>query len=155
MAEIPVGSIVASMLTESQFAQEVGDPPNFNLGTSKWTLADGKPVPGTRYAALRQNEPVPDLRGIFLRGKNHGRNDGKGNSQEANLGDFQDDQFEDHVHEINRGGTEGSHDGEYALPAYHNTGVPREPTNYIVSGKHGNETRPRNVTVNYYIRINA
>jgi hypothetical protein len=155
LSTLPVGSIVPSLLTPSQFAQEAGDPPTFDLSKSKWTLADDKGrVPGTQYARITQNAPIPDLRGLFLRGKNNSRGGEHGNPQgELDLGQFQDDQFEDHVHEFNRSYAQGGTE-PYAYAASKNDGTPRAPTNYIVSGKHGNETRPRNVTVNYYIRIN-
>lgn len=151
---IPVGSIVPSLLEPAAFAKEAGDQPTFDLTKSRWTLADGKPVPGTRYAELTGNAPVPDLRGIFLRGKNNGRADGRQNPQELNLGQYQDDQFQDHIHEYNRGGNTPNGQELYALPANTNGNIQRAPTNYIITGKHGDETRPRNVTVNYYIRIN-
>jgi hypothetical protein len=154
LSALPVGSIIPSLLNVSEFAKEAGDPSTFDLSASKWTLADGKSVPGTHYAELTGNAPLPDLRGVFLRGKNNGRTDGRGNSQELNLGDFQDDQFQDHVHEYNRGGVTQGGSELYAMPGNTNGGVPRAPTNYIIQGKHGDETRPRNVTVNYYVRIN-
>ena len=154
LVTIPVGSIIPSSLNPVEFAREAGDPSTFDLNKSKWTLADGKSVSGTHYAELSGNAPVPDLRGVFLRGKNNGRADGHGNPQELNLGDFQDDQFQDHVHEINRGGNTANGTEVYAFPANTNSGIAREPTNYITQGKHGDETRPRNITVNYYVRIN-
>lgn len=154
LSTLPVGSIIPSMLNVSEFAKEAGDPPTFDLGTSKWTLADGKSVSGTHYAELTGNAPLPDLRGVFLRGKNNGRQDNRGNPDELSLGDFQDDQFQDHVHEYNRGGNTRDGTELYAFPANTNGGIARAPTNYITQGKHGSETRPRNVTVNYYIRVN-
>jgi hypothetical protein len=147
----PVG---ASLLDPVQFAKEAGDPPTFALGDSKWTLADGKMVSGTTYAALTANAPIPDLRGLFLRGKNNKRSDGRENPDgDLALGQFQNDQFQDHVHQFNRGGDGGS-ETTYALTGTRNTGDPRGETNYITSGQHGTETRPRSATVNYYIRIN-
>lgn len=50
---VPVGTVVASLLTEVEFAKEVKDPDNFDLAKSKWTLADGKTVSGTKWASLR------------------------------------------------------------------------------------------------------
>ena len=74
LSTLPVGSVVPSLLTPGQFAKEAGDPPTFDLKQSKWTLADDKGrVPGTHYAELTGNSPIPDLRGLFLRGKNDGR----------------------------------------------------------------------------------
>jgi hypothetical protein len=154
LSTLPIGSIVPSLLTPVQFAKEAGDPPTFDLIKSKWTLADDKgKVPGTRYAELTENSAIPDVRGTFLRGKNNGRRDGRENPENKELGEFQDDQFQDHVHEYNRGGG-GVGANLFAAPATNNDNTPRAPTVTITEGKHGTETRPRNVTVNYYIRIN-
>lgn len=154
LSTLPVGTIISSVLDQTEFAKQAGDPATFDLITSKWTLADGKLVSGSHYAEVRANAPVPDLRGVFLRGKNNGRPDGRGNPQELGLGEYQDDQFQDHVHQYNRGGNVQNGTELYAFPANANGGIERAPTNFIIQGKHGDETRPRNVTVNYYVRIN-
>lgn len=155
LSTLPVGSIVPSLLAPGQFAKEAGDPPTFDLRQSKWTLADDKGrVPGTRYAELTGNAAIPDLRGLFLRGKNNGRSDGHQNPQgDLDLGQYQDDQFQDHTHEFNRSHVLSGSE-LYASAAGQNDGTPRAPTNYIIAGKHGEETRPRNASVNYFIRIN-
>jgi hypothetical protein len=56
----PVGSIVASMLTEAQFQ---------GVNGTDWVLADGRSVAGTTYAVATGENTVPDLRGQFLRGR--------------------------------------------------------------------------------------
>ena len=56
---VPVGTIVASILTREQFAKAAGDPSNFDLRTSKWGFADGGSVDGTDYAA-RNHEGMID-----------------------------------------------------------------------------------------------
>jgi hypothetical protein len=156
---LPVGSIVPSMLRATEFFQVAGES-GCELPNCKWTLADGKAVPKTRYATLTDNKPVPDLRGIFLRGKSNGRSDGKGNINDSSgkvedldLGGYQEDMLQDHIHDFNRGG-QGKYDGDYSQWVTENAGQPREQTYSITSGKHGAETRPRSVTVNYFIRIN-
>ena len=129
LASIPVDTIVTSLLDPVQFAKEAGDPPTFDLSQSKWTLADGKIVSGTTYAALSANSPIPDLRGLFLRGKNNKRGDGHENPEgELALGQFQDDKFQEHMHDFNRGG-QGGTEKLYAAPADRNTGLDRGQTN--------------------------
>jgi hypothetical protein len=65
---IPVGTIVASLLTPQQFAIEADDADNFDTFKSKWMWAgQEKPVPGTDWAGRTENASIPDLRGVFLR----------------------------------------------------------------------------------------
>lgn len=65
-----IGAIQSAFLTETQFQGQFG---------TGWILADGRSVTGSRYASLTGSASVPDLRGVVLRGKNNGRNDGKEN----------------------------------------------------------------------------
>ncbi len=57
-----VGSIQQSMLTEAQFATQLGA-----AEAGKWVMADGRSVAGTAYATVTGNATVPDLRGAYLR----------------------------------------------------------------------------------------
>ena len=59
----PVGTIVASILDEAQFSAQNG---------TGWILADGRDVSGSNYAVVKGENNVPDLRGVFLRGKANG-----------------------------------------------------------------------------------
>ena len=90
---------------------------------------------------------IPDLRGEFIRGWDHGRGVDGG----RNLGSFQEDEIRSHNHQLqnvksmddsNSGGHEGFVDGDnyYAI------------RNYAVSNTGGNETRPRNIAMTYCIR---
>jgi len=90
---------------------------------------------------------IPDLRGEFIRGWDHGRGVDGG----RNLGSFQADEIRSHNHQLqnvksmddsNSGGHEGFVDGDnyYAI------------RNYAVSNTGGNETRPRNIAMTYCIR---
>jgi hypothetical protein len=63
----PVGMIVQSMLTEAQFQA---------INGTNWVLAAGQSVTGSQYATITGNSSIPDLRGMFLRGKNNSRSDG-------------------------------------------------------------------------------
>lgn len=136
------GQIVSSMLSVEQFLQVNGN---------NWILADGRKVPGSLYAKL-VSESVPDLRGVFLRGKNYGRDPVFGNvNGDLPLGTFQKHEFASHTHDVvemvynnNIDGVDSAktHSGEH-----HNEGR-------VTGARGGGETRPNCVTVNYFICIN-
>lgn len=144
---LPVGSLVYSMLTEAQFQSQAG---------AGWVLADGRNVAGSRYQSVTGSDTLPDPRGIFLRGKNNGRVDGRENpAGELDLGTFQGHAVEAHAHAT---GVTALQDTD---PANTGTIVKDEGSEYAITtetetGEYGTstETRPRNVTVNIFIRIN-
>lgn len=55
----PVGMIVASMLTQTQFQ---------SLNGTSWVLAYGQSIAGSTYASVTGNSTAPDLRGRTLAG---------------------------------------------------------------------------------------
>ena len=155
----PVGSIVPSMLNENQFKAQVGDPSTFSSSSSKWTLADGRAISGSTYSTVASQPNAPDLRGMFLRGLNAGRSDGNQDPEGGSrtIGNYQADQVRSHNH------NNGSFDrlmianGLYTTNgAVDNTGPPEVNlfTSATINAFGGTETRPRNIAVNYYIRIN-
>lgn len=149
-----IGAVQSAMLTEAQFQAQFG---------TGWVLARGQSVAGSKYASLTGNTTLPDLRGVFLRGKNNGRSDGNQNPNgESALGVFENDQVQGHIHGMgaeNVGGggnlvgdawNSGS-SGNY--PVGTGTGPAQtDGTNGVP--RIGFETRVKNVTVNYFIRIN-
>jgi len=170
---MPVGTIISSMLPPSEFTRAVGDPSNFDLSRSQWTLADDKgSIPGTRWAELTNNSPVPDLRGMFLRGINSGRNDGNGDPDgDREPGHLQLDSLQEHNHRI------GLHEDRDQLAYFDIGGTGADPSGTFPNGIQNienpifrvglpttyprrsearvtNETRPRNISVYYYIKIN-
>jgi hypothetical protein len=141
---LPVGSVVASMLTESQFQDQA---------STAWILSDGRNVAASAFALLTGFTTVPDLRGVFVRGKNGARSGATGNSGgDLALGTYQADAFAAHTHQEHyrtpsaaAGGSDGGGDTDRGLnDVFENTG----------SAGTGTETMPRNVTLNYFIRIN-
>lgn len=173
---LPVGSIVSSMLRADVFN---------GLAEGEWALCDGRVVDaGKLYAVMVTRAPagtyapeilsggvarVPDLRGIFMRGKNNGRGDAMSNpAGEVALGKPQYEALRFHSHEFNRSQEHGDQAGYVlAQTGQKNTGLPRAETNFLnirtSAGRQSlqsdqdpeaNETRPRNATVNYFIRIN-
>jgi len=137
-ADLPVGTIVASMLEEPQFQKASG---------KDWVLADGRTVTGTKYAGVTGKTAIPDLRGMFLRGENGARADGNQNPQAKLLGDYQEDAFKRHSHTVTQPrGVDGNRSGQQ--DAFYGA----QTSSTGVTG--GDETRPRNVTINYFIKIN-
>ena len=137
---LPVGTIIHSMLTVAQFISEYGD---------NWVLADGRGVSNTKYATITGSSLIPDLRGMFLRGKNNSRSDSRQNPDgELSLGDFTDHKFGSHSHTVGSGTVNGS--GTF-IQRINDSNV-SSSTNTSTAG--GNETAPRSVTVNIFIRIN-
>lgn len=139
----PLGSVVQSLLTEAEFQIEYGN---------NWVLMDGRSVVGSDYQLLDPGNPsrvvVPDARGQFLRGKNNGRTDGNENPDgDLALGIFQDEEVGQHTHDIQN----------ISLLA---SGASGGGNRYVSGGSlttdssTGNETRPKNITVNYFIKIN-
>lgn len=144
----PVGSIVASMLTEAQFQ---------GINGSDWVLADGRSVAGTIYETATGSSTVPDLRGMALRGKNNGRSDGNQDpGGERALGNFQNDAMQGHFHGIT---TYSTNLGGGSLPGTaQNTPQSTSTGAAITDGVNGtprtaSETRVKNIAVNYFIKV--
>lgn len=161
---LPVGTVIESMLTEAQFQAIVGEG---------WILSDGRSTPGSLYSILTGFTNVPDLGGVFLRGKNNGRPafdgiiaHGTGNPDgELALGTYQEMTPERHPHNAGRGTqiidlTDPSH----PVPSFPPIGTIEKRTSreYELQNPRsgftgitgGDETRPNNITVNRFIRIN-
>jgi hypothetical protein len=156
-ANLPVGTILTSILDKEHFPCTVA---------GKWVLADGTRVPdGDRLALLvrfnlvvyaplvRGNEiHAPDLRGMFLRGKNYERPPADGNAEgDLALGARQSDDVGPHKHGYrvgyaNAGG--GGSGAQWHSAAGETTGDPT-PAGTL----RRLETRPRSVTVNYFVRV--
>lgn len=98
---------------------------------TNWVLMDGRSVAGSVYSSLTGSATIPDATGRFLRGK--GANNPDGNLA---LGTYQSD--------TSRvvGGI--AFDGS-SYPLFGASGS---------GSAYGNETRPKNITVNIFIKIN-
>jgi hypothetical protein len=151
---IPVGTIMAYG----------GDTRNntvvATLNSQGWLPCDGRAYSAQEYPELAKvigssfgNLRVPDLRGRFLRGTDQGtkrdpdsasRQPENGGNAADNVGSVQDDEFKRHTHEYTKfPHHEGPNwaSGSYWVPGQDQTGP---------AG--GNETRPKNVYVNWIIR---
>lgn len=141
-----IGEIKASMLTLAQFQAQFG---------TNWVLANGASATGTAYATLTGSTIVPDCRGVSLRGKNNGRSDGAQNPDgDLALGTYQGDMFVSHGHSMSNNvsvQTGGLNDTTTGVRAVDRFGV-ISAISALANG--GNETRTKNVTVNYFIKVN-
>ncbi|MEW6369262.1 MAG: hypothetical protein AB1714_31970 [Acidobacteriota bacterium] len=173
-AGTPIGSILASPLTPDEFSQAAGDPPVFDPTRSKWALADGRQVVGSNYHTLWNGRPLPDLRGLFLRGMNAGRDDQfrdpdavrvpgapQGWSTAFPRAGLRTSNAGQHVHDYPGYGTGfvGRAAGQHASGGYPNPAFGAEPM--TAGGMHEHdveggdaETRPNNASVFFYVRIN-
>jgi hypothetical protein len=155
--ESPVGAVIAAMLTETQFQQQCGP---------EWVLADGRSATGTRYNSITGSSTIPDLRGVFLRGKNNSRSDGNQDpAGEQTLGTYESDQNKAHTHFTVYDGIENTSFGTGTPIAKQRTGSTAD-ANYNLGGQTntaniglttsdgGNDSRPRSVVINWFIKIN-
>lgn len=156
IANLPIGTIVPSMLHPSLFAKVVGDPPVFNPEKSKWVLADKeKDITISRYGKLFNNTRyTPDLRGMFLRGMNEGRNDGEQDpDQDRTPGHYQQDALEEHGHSTTATEWNWNKKGNAGYTSRANN-APIASVTTVTDAKAADETRPKNVAVYFYIKIN-
>ena len=160
---MPIGSIIPSMLTEAQFQGILG---------ADWILAAGQNIVGSNLYNLTGQANAPDLRGRFLRGKNNGASGGTYSPTEESLGAYQQDTFELHSHTANDPGhfhqgysigdspkNDACYGGGWPVNG-NNDGttctwqVDTKTTGISIANSGSAETRPINITVNYFIRIN-
>jgi hypothetical protein len=156
---IPVGTIVASMLNETQFNK---------TSEGLWVLADGRNVANTTYSDITGKTLAPDLRGYFLRGLDEsGARDPDGKSR--NVGSTQDDAVQIHAHDERSLTLKGGYWQHSASPqgqlGHANVNDPasfeyspsKGPRSIDESGavRSATETRPANVSVYFYIKVNA
>ena len=149
----PVGTIIHSMLTLTQFQSIYG---------TNWVLADGSDATNSMYALITGNTTVPDARGLFLRAAGtHGTLKTANNTAfSATLGSSQNDQTQGHMHyyTVYNGGFTG-----WGAQSYQNNTSPIASTGGVTSPitdgtngnpRTGNETRPANLAVSIFIKIN-
>lgn len=142
-SSVPVGCIIASYLCQEDMKKEYGD---------EWELADGKPVTtDTEFYRITGEKKKPDLRGMFLRGLNCGRDDewkdpeGDGRG----VGVPQTDILKVHNHLI---GSlwDGSSTQFWKLDG---SKGPSQGNNFMTQHTGGVETRPKNTAVYWYIKV--
>lgn len=154
----PLGGIVASTLPWEKFSKAASGTAMFSEDRSTWAPCDGRSIAGSRLEQELGVATAPDLRGVFLRGLNefvpgHAkpldplRADPEGNRAP---GSFQADAIGSHSHDIGfqrHGLKNGKGDINLELESPNLSG---ERTR----SEGGPETRPKNIAVYYYVRIN-
>ncbi len=151
---VPAGTIIATVL----------DTPS-----SGWLKCEGEEVAiasypqlaaaiGTKFGAAASpatHFKLPDLRAMFLRGRNAGRTDefadpdvtsrtAPGANKDV-VGSVQGDELKSHSHSLKLGGDGFTAGGRPQRSSNHNDNSATEPTG-------GSETRPKNIYVNYFIK---
>ena len=159
--EIPIGTIIVSLLPPNEFYRQVGDPEIFDRRTNKWCYADGQTnISGTAYSEFYTKNLIDDLRGYFLRGLDkNGQVDPDG--RRRTIGDIQDDAFQGHHHMVDTkpgGVTLMVEQGGQAPLSYNYNHWSPAAKGAVSDGRNGeprisSENRPRNVSVNYFIKI--
>lgn len=132
-----IGDIKISLLPPDKFRE---------LHGSAWVLMDGSNQEGTGFSKLTGMKTVPDARGAFLRMQNNGRTDAFKNPEEKQLGEIQADEFKSHTHEFSI--SYGASGGGFEAP-----GVNKGTRTPATGSRGGDETRPKNVTVNFFAKV--
>ncbi|KPA16186.1 tail fiber protein [Candidatus Magnetomorum sp. HK-1] len=149
-SDLPVGTIISSMVPPKKFFKKYSE--------KKWRTANGDTIPSFfEYVAITGNKKLPDLRGMFLRGLNLDRNDGnqdpEGNKRTP--GSYQRDELKNHIHGLNWWAS-GGMKLPNRYPGINNSYNPKPNQGSIngVTPYGGAETRPKNVSIYWYIKIN-
>ncbi|MBN1129913.1 MAG: hypothetical protein JXA71_13050 [Chitinispirillaceae bacterium] len=132
-AILPIGTVIAVMTP-------------LDTLSGIWVLADGRTATTEYFQATGENK-VPDLRGMFLRGLNAGRSDGREDPQGAGrtAGNYQEDIFKSHTHSLTNNMITGTN-GLFSGGSYGAVNP-----NFGATG--GAETRPRNMAVYWYVKV--
>ena len=145
----PVGSII--MFPGDQNA----------LTSVNWVICDGGTLPRDAYPELfnvigtMYGDPsdldfnIPDLRSEFIRGADNGRNVTGGHALSTN----QSDEFRSHTHTLKGNDLGGSPDQLSAPGLYNDDAETAAQDDGSIQSAGGAETRPRNVALNYIIKI--
>lgn len=138
-----IGDIKYSLLEQDKFREVHG---------SDWELLMGQDIAvDSKLALFTGIAKLPDARGVFLRGMNLGRSTNTGDSDPNRpLGSYQKDDLKSHDHGIMTDRESVAKYSDYKRTVFE---VARDET--IRTQKTGGpETRPRNITVYIYVKVN-
>ena len=163
--DLPLGTVIISALSYTEFYQGEFDPT-----TSIWAPCDGRSLEGSDYSIKYYKWYAPDMRSQFIRGSRvfgvpdetspvppNGFNPGDGEYQKEGY-TYQTDMSRIHTHSGWVGSVANGHPenpkGRKGMPDMRGgkDRYPVMPSNTNAVG--GTETRPMNIYVYYYIRIN-
>ena len=125
-----------------------------------WLLCNGTAIPaGVAYDKLRAliGTNVPDLRGTFLRGAGQNANAGfqYGGDAGRTVGSGQGDDFKSHAHTLDDYTFAESYNGNWGWYGSGKTDTdngPMDPYRHDTFATGGEETRPKNIAVNWIIK---
>jgi hypothetical protein len=123
-----------------------------------WILLDGRDIKGSDLQIGGNVNEIPDARGMFIRGLNLKRTDGKQDpfdiehSRERLAGEYEEDAFKAHHHPLSFAPATGQVINTTENNFY-NEFVGRKDK-IIIKDDGGTETRPKNIALFIYIKIN-
>ncbi len=137
------------------------DPDKFReLNGKGWVLMDGSSMENSGLAAITKEKTMPDARGVFIRGMNLGQTVENGDVDgNRAVGKFQLDSFQGHKHYNQQMIQTGSRDIPNTTDQRRRVEAGAVETAGVHDGGFGvprisKETRPRNITLYTYIKIN-
>lgn len=156
-----LGTIIASIIDYDALCNAIAEPAaHRNTVHANYIPCDGRSIAGSALGNTGITN-APDLRGKFMRGMNlmynHGEFPPLDNSKadpdnNRRVGSYQEDRVGKHTHAIQTN-DDGTHpDGTYKITGYSKHNGPSVST--AENDNNQNETRPKNVSVYYYIKIN-
>jgi hypothetical protein len=156
-----IGDVKYSVLPPDKFIEENGNG---------WVLMDDKvPIIGSSLNTKHGITEIPDVRGLFIRSLNLNRDDDKAdlfkkeNNTERLMGDYQPDAVKKHTHNLS---VELGYFGGWGGSNLFSGGTPGNPMSVGKEGKapitivdfgqnlNSEETRPKNIALYTYIKIN-
>ena len=140
-----VGDVKYSILAEVEFQGENGDC---------WVLMDGRDVTGSHLDTGFSINTLPDVRGYFIRCYDNRQTDrvDVDRSHGESIATVQNDEIKSHDHGIHLRGDPGDTGGTNKHPAPFKDDASGPYVQTLATG--GAETRPKNITLYTYIRIN-
>lgn len=150
-----VGSVQQTFLSAVEFESIMG---------TDWVLADGRDVSGSLYETITGNSTAPDVRGLFLRtvGGNANATIGGSQGEDVNQGSISASSNSTGAHTHNMWSFSGAtlSGGGSNIPINQSSSNSSQATqsagshNHTITISAGSETRPVNITVNTFIKIN-
>jgi len=178
-AGMPVGMVVQSIMPWEEYAKAANDTLPYNSRLNYWAPCDGRAIEGSRLQESTDRPNAPDLRGVFLRGLNRfapgDEDDGivevvsdeqkdPGEKKGAELvirteaGTFQGGNVGGHEHSFYGKNADAVRDAKKGdrgdiRDVWSGGDSPQRAERRTTKGPTG-ETRPKNISVHYYIKIN-
>lgn len=141
---LPIGTVLYSILEPNVFKEVYGH--------EAWVLFDDRDIKDSELSTLTSISKLPDARGVFIRGMNATRSKENGDTNgDRPIGEYQSDMVGPHVHTIPnitfQKAPNGNLMGDGAAELY-------PVLNLQTAINNGLETRPRNIALYTYIKIN-